>query len=349
MSYRVCVLSNEDSQSHHLWVASLKKSDSVKSYNIVDITADNWLSLIENVSYDIFLLKPPGKTELFKRVYDERVLLISQYFDIQIYPSVNEVLVYENKRFLRDWLMINHLPHPETFVFFHFKKAKGFILENTVFPIVGKLNIGASGNGVKILKTKNEALEYVNRAFKDGIMPKIGPKLAKGSLLKKLKKATTKGFFKQRLTDYQKDFLNMQYHFVIFQKFIKHEWEWRCVRIGDSYFAHKKIVRGDMASGSLMKGYNDVPRKLLDFIKSVTDKHILTSVAIDVFESDENYYINEIQCFFGQSDPYQMLVDDKPGRYIYKDLKWNFEEGMFNTNESYDLRLKHALSMLRKI
>lgn len=158
------------------------------------------------------------------------------------------------------------------------------------------------------------------------------------------KALTTKGFVKQRLKDYQTDLLNIQYHFVILQKFIKHNWEWRCVRIGDSFFAHKKLVKGDMASGTLKKGYNDVPDNLLNFIKSVSDKHNLKSVAIDVFESDDRYYINEIQCFFGQSDPYQMLINGKPGRYIFKDGSWHFEEGMFNTNESYDLRLEHALS-----
>ncbi len=60
-----------------------------------------------------------------------------------------------------------------------------------------------------------------------------------------------------------------------------------------------------------------------------------------------NFLINEIQCFFGQSDPYQMLVNGKPGRYVLQDNAWVFQEGMFNTNQSYDLRLEHALSLLK--
>jgi hypothetical protein len=38
-------------------------------------------------------------------------------------------------------------------------------------------------------------------------------------------------------------------------------------------------------------------------------------------------------------------VDGKPGRYIFQDGQWVFEEGMFNSNESYDLRLEVALKL----
>lgn len=348
MGYNVCILANEDSQSSLLWEATLQKSNKVKTYDIIDLTSDYWLTLIQQKDYDIFLLKPPGKTELFKRLYDERVILISQFFKIPVYPSVNEILLYENKRFLRDWLVINQLPHPATYVFFNIKEAKEFLSSNKNFPLVGKTNIGASGNGVSILKSRKETFEYISRAFTKGIKPKSGPKLKKGSLLKKIQKALAiSGFLKQRLKDYQPDLLNIQYHFVIIQEFIKHNWEWRCVRIGDSFFAHKKLVQGDMASGTLKKGYNEVPEELLNFIKIVSDNHNLKSVAMDIFESDDQYYFNEIQCFFGQSDPYQMLINDKPGRYIFKSGSWHFEEGMFNTNESYDLRLEHALSFIK--
>jgi len=349
MQYKVCILANEDQQSRLLWKAAVKKSEKVKKYDIVDLTSDNWLSLIKQKDYDIFLLKPPGKTELFKRLYDERVYLISQYFNTPIYPSLQEIFIYENKRYLRDWLKVNQIPHPETHVFFEKKEATEFINTLSNFPIVGKTNIGASGNGVRILDNKEQALEYINTAFTKGIKPKSGPKLKKGSLIKKIKKALkSKSFLKQRLKDYKPDLLNIQYHFVIFQEFISHNWEWRCVRIGDSFFAHKKLVEGTMASGTLKKGYDEVPEELLNFIKNVSDKHSLKSVAIDVFEKEEEYYINEIQCFFGQSDPYQMLVNNKPGRYIYKNNKWIFEEGMFNTNECYDLRLEHVLKLLDK-
>ena len=66
-----------------------------------------------------------------------------------------------------------------------------------------------------------------------------------------------------------------------------------------------------------MKAYDDVPLELLDFVKNVTENTGISSVAIDIFEYEKKYLINEVQCFFGQSDPYQMLKGEKPGRYIY--------------------------------
>lgn len=348
MGYNVCILSNENSLNHKLWLDSVSNSSSISSYSIVNLTTDNWYSQLVEQNFDLFLLRPPGQTELFKRLYDERVLLISQIFKTPIYPSLNEVLIYENKRYLRDWLTANNLPHPKTFVFFNKEEANQFADKLKNFPIVGKTNIGASGNGVLILRDKKSLAKYINTAFEEGIAPIMGPKLSKGSVFKKIGKVLSNPhFLKQRLKDYKKSNLNKQYHFVIFQEYIPHKFEWRCVVIGDSYFAHKKIVVGDKSSGTLLKGYDPVPHSLLDFIRDVTIKHNLTSVAIDLFERKGSYLINEIQCFFGQSDPYQMLVEGKPGRYIYSGNNWVFEEGMFNSNENYDLRLKHALSMLK--
>jgi hypothetical protein len=119
------------------------------------------------------------------------------------------------------------------------------------------------------------------------------------------------------------------------------------VRIGDSFFAHKKIAKQEKASGSLIKEYGDPPRSLLDFVKDITDRHQFFSQAIDIFETGQDtYLVNEMQCFFGQSDPYQMLVDDKPGRYVKRSGEWQFEEGDFNRNQCHNLRLSFVLEKL---
>ena len=40
-----------------------------------------------------------------------------------------------------------------------------------------------------------------------------------------------------------------------------------------------------------------------------------------------------------------MEVDGIRGRYVFTNGSWIFEEGNFNTNESYDLRLIEALEI----
>ena len=117
--------------------------------------------------------------------------------------------------------------------------------------------------------------------------------------------------------------------------------------IGDSFFAHKKVKVDNKTSGALMKDYSQVPIRLLDFMREFSIKNDMKSIALDVFETDSKFLVNEIQTFFGQSDPYQMLVNNEPGRYRYINENWVFENGMFNTNECYDLRLKEALKLIK--
>ena len=86
---------------------------------------------------------------------------------------------------------------------------------------------------------------------------------------------------------------------------------------------------------------------ILDFVKKITDKHKFYSQAIDIFEShNRGYLVNEMQCVFGQSDPYQMLVNGKPGRYRFTNRKWGFEEGEYTRNACFDLRLEYILKQI---
>jgi len=57
--------------------------------------------------------------------------------------------------------------------------------------------------------------------------------------------------------------------------------------------------------------------------------------------------INELQAIFGHVQSYICEKNGKPGRLIYKKNKWQFEEGVFNSNLSYDLRIENAIALLK--
>lgn len=347
MKYTVAILKNEQTSDHKLWLDACKTHERIESADVIDLLSNDWLRKVCQKSYDAFLLKPSGIFSHTKQLYDERVLLISENFDSLIYPSLQELLIYENKRFLRDWLMLKNLPHPLTCVFYDKKAALDYLKTVKSFPLVAKTNIGASGRGVEILSTHNDTYRYIQNAFGKGIFTRTGPKFHKGTLLKKIRNVLqNRNHLSLRVKQYRETLSSPQRGFVILQEYIPHTFEWRCVRIGDSYFAHKKIVKKQKSSGSLIKDYGNVPEKLLDFVRQITDENNIKSVAIDIFEHENKFLINEIQCMFGQSDPYQMLIDGKPGRYRYINGKWVFEEGMYNTNCSYDLRMAHLISLL---
>ena len=347
--YHVAILRNESEIDHKPWIISCEKFSDSLSYDIIDITKNDWFEQINRKKYDYFLLKPAGRTSLFKQLYDERISIISGHLNYPVFPSYEEVLIYENKRYLSYWLKSQNIPHPPTMVYYHKEEAREYIKKNNN-PIVAKINIGASGKGIQILRDERAKLDYIESAFSKGVGSSIGPKLSKGKLFQRAwKKLTHPADLKDRLQAYKSMLADIQKGYCIFQEYVPHDFEWRAVRIGDSFFAHKKIKVKDKASGTLLKGYDNPPLKLLDFVKDVTDQFGFYSQAVDIFENSEgDYLINEMQCVFGQSDPYQMLVDDKPGRYIFRDNKWVFEEGDFAINQCYDLRIKFILDQLDK-
>jgi len=345
---KFAILGNENADDHKRWVCACEKYKKILLYETVDLTGHKWLDNIRNFEPDMLLAKPGGMAAPLKQLYDERLMILVNELGLKCFPTLEEVLIYENKRFLSYWLKANMIPHPETWVFYFQDEAARF-LETADYPIVGKVNIGASGSGVSILQNKQEAFGYLQQCFSSkGAPRRWGPNLDKGKFLRR-------GFhyilnpkdIKKKASKYKTVKSDKQKGFVIFQEYVSHDFEWRVVAIGDSYFAHKKLKIGEKASGSTLKKYENPPIKLFDFARKIMEKFGFLSQAIDVFEKkDGGFLVNEMQCIFGQSDPYQMLVDGKPGRYVFEDGKWAFEPGDFNTNESYDLRLKTAISLL---
>lgn len=344
---KLIILQNEQRNDHHRWVAACGTYSDQLNLEVVDLTKNSWLDRIVKFQPDLLLTKPGGLTAPFKQLYDERLTILVKELGFQCFPSLDEVLIYENKRYFSYWLRAHKIPHPETNVFYFRDEAISF-LNNAEFPIVGKVNIGASGSGVTILNNTSQAEEYILHTFSGkGAAKRTGPNVKKGGLVKR-------GFHYlfhprqifEKLAIYRARAADAQTGFVILQEFIPHEFEWRVVRIGDSFFAHKKLKMGEKASGSLMKSYDNPPLAILDFARDITDRFGFFSQAVDIFETDKGFLVNEMQCIFGQSDPYQMLVDGKPGRYLCINSKWVFDEGDFNTNQSYDLRIRTAIEMV---
>lgn len=347
--FKVCLLANENDDDHKQWVDVLEANSNQIQTSIINLSLNDWLDRVQASDADFFIARPPGISDQSKHLYDERLYIISKTLKKKIYPSLEEVLVYENKKFLSYFLKANGIGHPATNVFYSKDEAISFC-EKTKYPIVAKLNIGASGSGVKILKCHKKAVEYINQSFSGKGAPKRwGPNLEKGNLLKRGLHYVFKpcDIFK-KIGIYTKKKATRQVGFIIFQEYIEHSHEWRCVRIGESFFAHKKLKIGEKASGTLLKGYDNPPLKLLNFIKDITDRLGFNSLAIDLFETTSgDYLVNEMQCYFGQSDAFQMMVDNKIGRYCFISNEWVFEEGDYAKNACYNLRFAHLLSILK--
>lgn len=343
------ILQNEIFEDHLLWEkACLEREDQV-SFTTINLTRADWQKAFRQHQFDGLLAVPPAQNSAFKTLYDERVRILHTVYDLPVYPSMEEIEIYENKKYFSYWAEARQIPHPATQVFY-FEEEAIAALRQADFPLVAKTSIGASGRGVSILKDMDSAIAYVKSTFAgEGASRSVGPKWRKkGFIGRVIKKMLNPAAFKAKLQQYKNARKDIQKDFVIFQAFIPHDYEWRCVRIGDSFFAHKKLLAGEKASGSLLKGYDNPPLELMDFVKKITDQYGFYSQAVDIFESGEGaYLINEMQCIFGQSDPYQMKVNDVVGRYIYDNGQWKFEAGDFNGLESYLLRIDHFIDILK--
>lgn len=350
MRKKVVLLRSESDRDHLLWLEALSSRNFPLDVDVVEVFSESqWSQLITNLEGVVAVVaRPSGVRQDFKRWYDERLSILSLHRDLIIYPSLTEVLIYENKKFLSDWLVFNKIPSPKTWVFYSLTEYKDFC-EACNFPLVAKTNIGASGKGVQIIKSKAALKEYGYKAFNSGIISRRGPNLFKGNLFKKIKKVFgIRNFISIRIKEYAQSYQEVQKGFVLIQEFIEHDFEWRCVRIGDSFFAHKKMKKGEKTSGTLIKEYSTPPESLLDFLYEITNQRSLHSVAIDLFVRGESYLVNEIQCYFGQSDPHQMIIDNIPGRYRRINEQWVFESGSFNEFESHGARVDHLLNLIKE-
>ena len=311
----------------------IKSCEELKiNYELIDITAPDWLDQVSNSDCDGFLCRPPCKFQERKTMFDERLYIINKIMKKPIYPSYDELYIYENKRMMFYWLKLNGFPHTETHVFYRKKDFYSFLDKNKNYPLVFKSNIGSTAKGVKIVKTKKQAKRIAHKVF--GL---INPKLARGYT------AITTGRIIP-ITSYG----SREKHFLLVQKFEKIKWEWRIVKIDESYFGHKKLLKGNFASSSDLKGWKKPPDELLYLVKKICELGNFYSMNVDIFETEDGrFLVNELQSLFGQKTEHLMYVNNSPGRYIYKNNKFIFEEGSFTQHQSYLLRIKHFLKILQ--
>jgi hypothetical protein len=281
-------------------------------YRLVDISGPDWIDVVKNCGCDVFLVWPSGLITAWKQMFDERLKVIVKQLGKTIYPTYDEMWIYESKRRMHYWLEANKIPHPKTWVFYNRQEALGFAKEIEL-PVIIKIDLGSGASGVRIFQKRSALLRFVRRCFGKGIVRTGG------------------------------DSRDRQWGSVVFQEYLPDVVEWRIIRMGDSYFGHQKLRKGEFHSGSGKVGWYDPPKELFDFVRSVTDAGRFTSMDLDIFETgDGRFIVNELQCVFGSILPYQMLVNGRAGRYLYESSRgsWAFEEGIFCQNACCNLRVE---------
>lgn len=318
---------------HEKYINSAK--DLKIEYEIIDILSSDWIKNVEKSDCEGFLCSSTSDFQERKSILDERYFFISQIMKKHIYPSYVELYIHENKRNMAAWLEIENFPHVETKIFLSEGKANLYF-DECKYPLVFKANLGAGSSKVRIIKTKFQAKQFAKRVFPY-------KRWNKGNI--------GKIYFSKFLgLKIKPDFANAQRFYLIVQEYKRINHEWRIIKIGDSYFGHQKLLKGEFASGSDLVGWVDPPKKLLDLVREVCMRGNFYSMAMDVFETaNGEFFINELQSSFGSYNDSQMYINGKPGRYLFVDGDYIFEEGYFNTHGSCMLRVEHFVNLLNKV
>lgn len=289
------------------------------SYRVIDFFSKDWLSNLESKPIDFLIARSSVQYEPWKDMFDNRLKLLKDNYDKPIFPNYDELWIWENKLRTLDWLKVNKLPHPKSYIFYNFKELVAFAAE-CEYPIVYKASSGSGASGVKILKNGMELKQVAKKAFNSGVR------------------------------SYRKHKLDKEHGFVILQDYLKDVKEWRIIRIGDYYFGFEKIKMGQFHSGSQNFGYGMPPEACLNLVRHVTDTHDFKYVDIDIFVTEQGaFLINEIQPYFGQKDDRELLqINGEPGRlsYNYDAEAWDFEKGKFCKNNLCNLRLLEMIKTL---
>jgi len=312
VDYRLGIV-REMTQQHRYFMAACR--DLGVPYVLIDLFAPDWIDRVQASGCETLLIWPSAYMTVWKQMIDDRIRILCEDLGKGVYPSLKEIWLYESKRRQTYWLDTHGIPHPRTWIFYDIDQAMDFC-KTAPLPLVAKTDTGARASGIRIVRTRKCLARHMRRVFHKGMVRQGG------------------------------DPRDRQWGMVFLQEYLPDITEWRMVRIGDSYFGHQKLRRGQFHSGSKLVGWCPPSAQLLDFVRDVTDRGPFTSMNIDVFQTrDGRFLVNELQALFGSKRPYQMLINGQMGRYVHggADNGWVFEPGNFCANNSCNLRVQYLL------
>jgi glutathione synthase/RimK-type ligase-like ATP-grasp enzyme len=313
---------NEPDSYSHKWVEYCENNSI--DYGIVNCFDDDILEQLKE--YDGLLWHwfwHDYRSQLFAR----QLMASLDLINYPVYPNIKTCWHYDDKLGQKYLLESIEAPVVKSYAFFDKESAKKWI-ESTTFPKVFKLRGGANAYNVKLIKGRDEALSYINRAFGKGFasaggLSKLKERIWHFKRDKSLKSFVNigRGIVRLIVPNEELSKLPIEKNYLYAQDFVEGcDHDIRVFVIGDRAVTKKRIVRKDdfRASGSGNFTW-DIGEKGKECVKKafeVTKKLQAQSVAFDFVLDGDEYKIVEIS--------YTASVrgfPDSPG-YWTKDIEW---------------------------
>lgn len=225
-----------------------------------------------------------------------------------VYPNLNSGWYFDDKLGQKYLLEVIGAPVIPTHVFYDKNKALKWA-NNTSYPKVWKLRGGASGANVRLIKTKNEAIKYINRSFgrghsqynsieqlKDTIKKVNQGRATMTQLFKDIARPGYDMFFGK----FKRRVLGKGIGYVMFQDFMpNNKFDNRIIVIGDKAFGVKRLtLEGDFKSSEfngIISDKDEIDIRCVEIAFDTSKRMNANSVGFDfIFDIHNNPVIAEM-------------------------------------------------------
>lgn len=177
--------------------------------------------------------------------YAFKIIYILNSLGVKTFPTSFDILHFDDKVAQAILLKSFDIKHAETKVFFNYNSAVEFINQSD-YPIIGKLRCGSGSNNVFLFDSKREAAKFVENMFNKGVKPLDFYKV----FLDRVKNfrnghetffGLIKGVYRIFVGTKYSRLAAKEHSYVYFQKFYpKNECDYRIVIIGNKAFGLKR-------------------------------------------------------------------------------------------------------------
>lgn len=232
--------------------------------------------------------------------------VLEQHLGIMCYPTVFDLMLFEDKILEAFLSQVNGFPFIKTYVANDFNDA---ILQsrNFTFPLISKVVPGSGSVGVEIIRNAKQCKHIIKQAFS-----------VNG-------RSTHTRYFRQK-------------NYVYFQDYIENDgYDLRVIVVGQMVFGYyRKVLKGDFrASGMGLVEKRELPFEAMKIARYMYAKLDITMLVVDMLcDKNGRYHVIEFSPICRIDTPEQLHVKGQPGVYIFEDdLSYHFEKGRFWVHE----------------
>ncbi|MDG6224286.1 MAG: hypothetical protein QCI82_02105 [Candidatus Thermoplasmatota archaeon] len=252
-------------------------------YEIYNIHTSDWLK--ESNRFDMIIWRV-NSDPISMDEAREKIFALEVYKGKDCFPSLNEIWSNEDKVKASYLLSMKEIPTPETFISYDLEEIKEY-LKKCNYPIVTKIRTGSGSKGVELLRSRKEALSFVDEVFNGG---------------------------RNTYWPHQK-----QIGYVYFQEFIKDSlYDLRVIVLKDKFFGYRRYPKeGDFrASGAGNMVHGPIPEEALRIAERTRDALDKRIIAVDLIKDRKRgFLVNEVSCFFRVDDGIELEIDGFSGYY----------------------------------